>query len=154
MLKLENVYRILWEWAWASTYYAHEQTKLHAEMMSWIASVYECCLCSTLNWSDLYPACITCTVCEQPVVDGRSIAAVTNKMVPCMLKLELSPLCLPTLHSGSSQALPFTIEATPTKCMRMFNFWEIFKCTFKIYGIRLQASMYIRYQHTSTMQSG
>ena len=101
----------------------------------------------------IYPACVTCTVCEQPVIESRSVAAVTNKKVPCM-KIEPSPLRLPTLHCGSSQALPFTIEATYTKCMRMFNFWEIFKCTFKIYGIWPQASKYIRYQDTSAMQSG
>ena len=28
---------------------------------------------------DLKPACIICTVCKQPTVDGQSIAAVTNK---------------------------------------------------------------------------
>ena len=30
-----------------------------------------------LKWSQL--ACIICTVYEQPAIDGRSIAAVTNK---------------------------------------------------------------------------
>ena len=38
------------------------------------------------------------TVCEQLAADGRSIAAGTNKKVPCTLKLEPSPLWLPTLH--------------------------------------------------------
>ena len=28
---------------------------------------------------DLNLACIICTVCEQPAVDSRSVAAVTNK---------------------------------------------------------------------------
>ena len=28
---------------------------------------------------DLNPACIICTVCEQPAVDGQSVAVVTNK---------------------------------------------------------------------------
>ena len=46
--------------------------------------------------------------------------------------LELSPLRLPTLHSGSSPALP---------CTRTFNFWEIFKRAFQIYGIWPQARM-------------
>ena len=32
-------------------------------------------------------ACIICTVCEQPAVDGRSIAAMTNK-VPYLFQLE------------------------------------------------------------------
>ena len=31
--------------------------------------------------------------------------------------------------------MPFTDLRLPTKCMRTFNFWEIFKRTFKIYGI-------------------
>ena len=31
--------------------HAHEQTKLHAEMMSWIASAYESHLCMILTWS-------------------------------------------------------------------------------------------------------
>ena len=31
------------------------------------------------TWSDLNPLCIICMVCEQPAVDGQSVAAVTNK---------------------------------------------------------------------------
>ena len=61
------------------------------------------------------------TVCEQPAVDGQSVATVTNK-VPYVLQLEPSPLRLPTIHSSSSlafslvprshgPALPFTVEA-------------------------------------------
>ena len=52
--------------------------------------------------------------------------------MPCVLKLE--PSRLPTLHSGSTPALP-------CKCMRSrtFNFREIFKRAFKIYGIWPQA---------------
>ena len=46
-------------------------------------------------------------------VDGQSVAAVTNKKVPYVLQLEVSPLRLPTLHSGSRPAL---------RCMRTFNF--------------------------------
>ena len=42
-----------------------------------------------------------------------------------MLNLEPSLLRLPTLHSGSSPALP----------TRTFNFREIFKRAFKIYGM-------------------
>ena len=60
-----------------------------------------------------------------------------------MLKLELSPLRLPTLHSGSSPALP-------CKCTRTFNFREIFKHAFKIYGIWPQAQSYT---HTSAQCS-
>ena len=48
--------------------------------------------------------------------------------------LELSPLRLPTLHSGSSPALP---------CTRTFNFWEIFKHAFQIYSIWPQAHKHI-----------
>ena len=48
---------------------------------------------------------VYCTVGEQPAVDGRSVAVVTNKKVLCVLKLELSPLRLPTPHSISSPAL-------------------------------------------------
>ena len=54
-----------------------------------------------------------------------------------MLKLEPFPLQLPTLHSGNSPALCFT---------RTFNFQEVFKRTFKIYGIWPQASTYVRMQ--------
>ena len=43
-------------------------------------------------------------VCEQPAVDGRSIAATTNKKVPYTLQLEASLLRLLMLHSGSSPA--------------------------------------------------
>ena len=31
---------------------------------------------------------IICTVCEQPAVDSRSVATVTNKPVPYLLQLE------------------------------------------------------------------
>ena len=81
-----------------------------------------------------------CTVCEQPAIDGQSVAAVTNKSkVPCVLKLEPSPLRLPMLHSGSSPAL----SSLSTKCTRTFNFREIFKRAFKIYGIWPQANTYV-----------
>ena len=82
--------------------------------------------------------CIICTVCEQPAIDGRSIAAVTNKKVPWMLKFELSPLQLPMLHSASS-TVSFTYYC---KCTRMFNFREIFTRAFKIYIIWPQANKY------------
>ena len=42
------------------------------------------------------------TGCEQPDVDGRSVAAVTNKKLPYVLPLEPPSLRLPTLHSGRS----------------------------------------------------
>ena len=32
--------------------------------------------------------CIICTVCEQPAVDSRSVATVTNKTVLYLLQLE------------------------------------------------------------------
>ena len=39
--------------------------ELHTEIMSWIASDYECRLCMGLTCNH-----IICTVCEQPAVDG------------------------------------------------------------------------------------
>ena len=60
-----------------------------------------------------------------------------------MLKLGPCPLRLPTLHSGSSPALPFTLLRLPTKCTRTFNFREIFKHAFKIYGIWPQANKHV-----------
>ena len=54
-----------------------------------------------------------------------------------MLKLEPSPLRLPMQQSGSSPGL----------CTRTFNFQEIFKRTFKIYGIWPQARSVV-YIHT------
>ena len=38
------------------------------------------------------PGTIICMVYEQPAIDGRSIAAETNKKLPCVLQLELSSL--------------------------------------------------------------
>ena len=49
-----------------------------------------------------------------------------------MLKLEPSPLQLPTLHSAASPILHEDV-----------NFRKIFKCAFKLYGIWPQASMYV-----------
>ena len=103
--------------------HAHEQNKLHTEMISWITSVYECRLCK------IY------TVCKQPAIDGRSVAAVTNKKVLCVLKLEPSPLWLPMLCTGSP-ALPFTSHVD-------VQFQEIFKHAIKKYGIWPQANKYI-----------
>ena len=102
--------RVMWGRAWASTYYGYTWIeKVHTEIMSWIVSVYECRLCTTLTWSDLNSVCIICTVCEQLAIDGRSITALTNKSkVPCVIELEPSPVRLLMLHSGSSPALPFT----------------------------------------------
>ena len=66
-----------------------------------------------LSLMDFNLACIICTVCEQPAVDGRSISPVTNKKVPCVLKLELTPLWLPMLHSAlAAQDCPSPTEAT------------------------------------------
>ena len=105
--------------------------------MSWITCVYECCLCMGLTWSNLKPACIICTVCEQPAVDGRFIAAVTNKK--CVLQLEASPLRLPMLHSGSSPALPIHLLRLPILSARGRSIFRKYLCTFKIYGIWPQA---------------
>ena len=57
-----------------------------------------------------------------------------------MLKLEPSPLRLPTLHSGSSQALPFTYQVH-----KEVQFSGIFKCAFKIYSYG--------HKQTSTLQT-
>ena len=99
--------RTLWGRAWASSCYGY--TWIDAEMMSWIASVW------VLFMHDFYlkwfqPGVYEfCTGCKQPAVDGRSIAAVTNKSkVLCVLKLEPTPLQLPMLHLGNS---PAPIEA-------------------------------------------
>ena len=72
-----------------------------------------------------------------PLMVGPQLLQQTRSKVPCVLKFEPSPLLLPMLHTGSSPALPFIYS----KCMRTFNFREIFKCAFKIYGIWPQASM-------------
>ena len=63
-------------------------------MMSWITSIYEWRLCTTLTWSNLNP-----------------MEWQTRSKVPCVLKFEPSPLQSPLLHSGSSPALPFTYWA-------------------------------------------
>ena len=100
-------------------------------MMSWITSIYECRLCMVLTRSNLIPACIICTHCKQSAVDCWSVAAVTNKSkVPCVLKLEPSPLQLPTLHSNSSPALHVDIQFSV-------------KCAFKIYSICPQAQLIV-----------
>ena len=69
-----------------------------------------------------------------------------------MLKLEPSPLWLPTLHSSSSPALSCHALSS-TKCTRTFNFWEIFKHAFiNIYGTWPQARSVV-YTHTSAQCS-
>ena len=89
-------------------------------------------------------------VCEQPAVDGQSVATVTNK-VPYVLQLEPSPLGLPMMHSSSSPAFSLVprlrgpsleprlsvsgfeasmaqhcLSPIEAKCTRTFNFWEMF----------------------------
>ena len=59
-------------------------------------SVDESCLCKTLTWSDLNPLCIL--ILYEPAVDGRSVAAMTNK-VPRVLQLE------PSLQQVANAAL-------------------------------------------------
>ena len=67
----------------------------------------------------LTSACLICMVCEHLAVDGRFVAAMTNKKVQYVLQLEASLLRLLMLHSGSSQALPFTYWGyLYMKCMR------------------------------------
>ena len=58
------------------------------------------------------------TICEQPAVEGRSVAAVTNK-VPYVLQLEPSPLRLPMLHSSILQCSPASVgldSGSPHTC--------------------------------------
>ena len=51
-----------------------------------------------LKWSQM--ACIICTVCEQPAIDGQSVAVMTNKL-PYLPHLKRQPqLQLTTLHSA------------------------------------------------------
>ena len=57
-----------------------------------------------------------------------------------MLKLEPSPLRLPMQQSGSSPGL----------CTKTFDFQEIFKRAFKIYGIWPQARSVVKNIHTHT----
>ena len=56
-----------------------------------------------------------CIVCEQPAVDGRSVAAQAKSKLPCF-----NFLCYGLLaqHSGNSPALPFTYSGLPTQCTR------------------------------------
>ena len=64
---------IQWPFSSQGSYYGY------TNFMSWTSGAYECRLCMALTWSDLNLACIICTVCKQSSVDGRSIAAMTNK---------------------------------------------------------------------------
>ena len=43
--------------------------KSRAESLAFMSAIYARAL----------PVCIICTVCEQPAIDGQSVAAVTNK---------------------------------------------------------------------------
>ena len=83
------------------------------------------------------------SVCEQPAVDGWSVATVTN-----VLQLQLSPLRLPTMHSSSSQAfsrvprlrgpaLPFTYKSAANWYISTFNFQETFM---RIYNLQYMAA--------------
>ena len=100
--------------------------------------------CTTLTWSsDLQPAGVYLIILYglQEVCRWWSVHRYSDKQEGTVgVKLEPSPLRLPTLHSGSSPGCP----ALPWKCTRTFNFWEIFKGAFKIYGIRPQASKQAR----------
>ena len=74
------------------------------------------------------------SACEQPAIDGQSVASVTNKKV---VKFEPSPLRLPILPSGSSSALPFTyLLGTRGHSISV-------KHAFKIYSIWPQANKYV-----------
>ena len=70
---------------------------------------------------------IICMVCEQLAVNGRSVAAITNKKLPYALQLEASPLRLLTLHSDSSSpTLPLPIDSASKSTRPTFNFREKF----------------------------
>ena len=51
--------------------------KLWAESLAFVEKREESLV--IYPWSDLNPACIICKICKQPAIDGRSIAAMTNK---------------------------------------------------------------------------
>ena len=124
--------------------HAHEQTELHAEMMSWIASVNECRLCTTLTWSDLNLACKICTVCEQHAVDGRFVATVTNEKVPCVLKLELV--------SGPSYQLALNIKNLNLKLVCKFEMY-VYLRIFSYPLVQFKFTVYGRKQtYTSVLQ--
>ena len=79
-----------------------------------------------------------CTVCKQPAVDGRFVDAVTNRCRAC--------LNLSHLHYSCQRCALAVAQHCPsptTKCTRTFNFWEIFKRAFKIYGIWPQANKHV-----------
>ena len=83
--------------------HAHEQTKLHAEMMSWIGCICECRLCTTLTWSDLNPPCIILysrrAACRWWSVRSWFVrswsvrSCCDKKEVRCCASLNLSCLC-------------------------------------------------------------
>ena len=75
-------------------------------------------------------------VCEQPAIDGWSLAAVTKQEVSCCKCFHLSNLGLPTLHSGHS----------PSWSARGHSVFGKYLCAFKIYGIWPQAN---RHTHAS-----
>ena len=63
----------------AATMATHGYTKLHGEIISWISGVYECLFMHSPYLKQFQPGAIICTVYKQPAVDGRSVAAETNK---------------------------------------------------------------------------
>ena len=59
--------------------------KSYAELLAFMSAVHAQALPEAGN---LNPACMICTVCEQPAVDGQSVAAITNKK-PSLLRLPM-----------------------------------------------------------------
>ena len=112
-------------------------------MMSWIASVYECRLCTTLTWSDLQPGLYNF------VRSASSLSLMVGPRIRrcCTVGIQLEPslLRLPTLHSGSSPALPFAYQK--------FEFWSTCansKCTCTYVYLRIRSfNLNFRYMAAS-----
>ena len=84
-------------------------------------------------------------VCEQPAVDAGLVRSCCDKQeVRCRACFNLSCLrygCRRCTLAVAQHCPSPTKLRLLTKCTRTFNFQEIFKCVFKIYGIWPQASI-------------
>ena len=107
--------------------------------MSWIGSIYDCCLCMTFTWSDLNPPCLI-LYGRRAVCRWWSVHTCCDKQevfsVRCRASLNLSRLCYGCQRCTLSVAQQCH---SARKYMRTFNFREIVKRPFKIYGIWPQA---------------
>ena len=133
----------LWGRSWARQLlwlHAHEQTKIYTEMMSWITSVYECRLCTTLNWSDLNPLVYT-LYSQRAACRGWLVHSCCGKQeVRCRACLSLSHLCYGCCCCTLAVAQHHHCTCSAQTRSRTF---EIFKRAFKIYSIWPQANKYV-----------